>query len=247
MSRKGLHNHYPVHTYGRLTPKHDKAVTEYYIPYLEMELKKAVESGQSTVIQTYIMALGNIGHPKILPVLEPYLEGKVQVTVFQRTLMVSALAKLAENFPKLARSILYKIYLNTMEEHQSALHRCLHSDADRSSFNHVTTNGRIYQDRQEQTRELGREVDFGEPGEPEGRWISNAGEESSRCKESTESKRLQLPLLSRIHYESNMDEGNIISHMMLKYIGSDDSLIPTLYTTPCSLLTETSSFLRSKW
>ncbi|XP_012139918.2 vitellogenin [Megachile rotundata] len=115
---KSIHNLYPVHTFGRLTSKHDQTLLQEYIPYLAGELKKAVREGNSERIQTYIVALGNIGHPKILSVFEPYLEGKEQATVFQRTLMVGSLSKLAVHAPKLARSVLYKIYLNTMESHE---------------------------------------------------------------------------------------------------------------------------------
>ncbi|KAK9500938.1 hypothetical protein O3M35_002099 [Rhynocoris fuscipes] len=52
------HNRYPVHSFGRLAPKYDRAVVEQYIPYLEQQLKKAVQQGDSPRIQTYIRALG---------------------------------------------------------------------------------------------------------------------------------------------------------------------------------------------
>nr|ACU00433.1 vitellogenin [Bombus hypocrita] len=226
VNRKGLHNHYPVHTYGRLTPKHDKTVTEYYIPYLEMELKKAVESGQSTVIQTYIMALGNIGHPKILPVLEPYLEGKVRVTVFQRTLMVSALAKLAENFPKLARSILYKIYLNTMEEHQvrcTAVFILMQTDPPLTMLQRMAEFTKI---------DNSKHVNSAVKSTLESLANLKDAEYQTLAKKARAAKNLLSPSDYSYHYshgyitESIMDDGNIISHMMLKYIGSDDSLIP---------------------
>ncbi|XP_053979658.1 vitellogenin-like [Hylaeus volcanicus] len=113
-----IHNRYPVHTFGRLTSKHDTVVVEKYIPYLARELTKAIKDGDSPRIQTYIVALGKIGHPRVLSIFEPYLEGKETITVFQRTLMVSSLSKMTMMFPKLTRPIFYKIYLNTMEAHE---------------------------------------------------------------------------------------------------------------------------------
>lgn len=221
-----MHNHYPVHTYGRLTPEHDQAVTEYYIPYLEKELMKAVDSGQSTVIQTYIMALGNIGHPKILPVFEPYLEGKVQVTVFQRTLMVSALAKLAESFPKLARSILYKIYLNTMEEHQvrcTAVFILMTTDPPLTMLQRMAEFTKIDRNKHVNSAVKSTLESLADMKDPEYQTLA---------KKARAAKSLLSPSDYSYHYshgyatESITDEGNIISHMFLKYIGSDDSLIP---------------------
>lgn len=109
------YNRYPIYAFGRMTPKEDKAVVETYIPYMAKQLKEAVKDGDSTRIQTYIMALGNFGHPKILSVFEPYLEGKVPVSNFQRLMMVASLRKLSDVNPGLVRSVAYKIYLNVKE------------------------------------------------------------------------------------------------------------------------------------
>ncbi|XP_071865217.1 vitellogenin [Bombus fervidus] len=226
VSRKSLHNHYPVHTFGRLTPKHDQVVTREYIPYLEKELKKAVESGRSTVIQTYIVALGNIGHPKILPVLEPYLEGKVQLTVFQRTLVVSALAKLAEGFPKLARSILYKIYLNTMEAHQvrcTAVFLLMTTDPPLLMLQRMAEFTKIEKNKHVNSAVKSTLKSLANMKDPEYRTLA---------KKARAAKNLLTPNEYSYHYshgyatESITDGGNIISHMILDYIGSDDSLVP---------------------
>ncbi|KAK9500939.1 hypothetical protein O3M35_002099 [Rhynocoris fuscipes] len=112
------HNRYPVHSFGRLAPKYDRAVVEQYIPYLEQQLKKAVQQGDSPRIQTYIRALGNTAHPKILAVFEPYLEGQQQMSEFQRFTMVASLDKLIKVNASLARSVLFKIYQNSGEAPQ---------------------------------------------------------------------------------------------------------------------------------
>ncbi|KAG7213605.1 hypothetical protein KM043_002858 [Ampulex compressa] len=115
---RSLHSRYPVHSFGHMVSKHDRTVLEKYIPYLSEQLHQAVKDEDSPRIQTYAFALGDIAHPNILAIFEPYLEGKHPVTTFQRTVMVASLSKLAEMNPKLARSVLYKIYLNTLEAHE---------------------------------------------------------------------------------------------------------------------------------
>lgn len=115
---KTIHKRYPVHTFGYLTRQGDTVVTETYIPYLAQQLEEAVTKEDSHKIQIYITALGNIGHPKILQVFEPYLEGKKPMTDFQRTLIVASFGRLIDVQPKLARTVLYKIYANTGEVYQ---------------------------------------------------------------------------------------------------------------------------------
>lgn len=113
-----IRNRYPIHSFGRIDSKHDRAVLETYIPYMANQLKEAIKEGDSPRIQTYISALGNFGHSKILLTFEPYLEGKQPVSKFQRLMMVGALARVAETNPELARSVLYKIYANVMDAHE---------------------------------------------------------------------------------------------------------------------------------
>lgn len=81
-------------------------------------MKKAVEEGDSKKVQLYTTAIGRTGDSSMLSVFEPYLEGRKQVSPFQRFVMVISLNKLAENKPKLARSVLYKIYANTADHHE---------------------------------------------------------------------------------------------------------------------------------
>jgi hypothetical protein len=112
------HNRYPVHSFGRLSPKNSTVVAKTYIPYLASQLKQAVKKGDSPKIQVYIRALGNTAHPKILEVFEPYLEGEEDMSDFQRLVIVASLDQMTMVYPKLARSVLYKIYKNPGEAHQ---------------------------------------------------------------------------------------------------------------------------------
>lgn len=88
VNNQSAYNYYPVHSFGRLADRHYEIVVKEVIPYLAKELKAAVRDEDSQRIQVYIRALGNLGHPQILAVFEPYLEGHVQVTPFQRLAMV---------------------------------------------------------------------------------------------------------------------------------------------------------------
>lgn len=107
---------YPVDIFGSFrTHTGRKFMVSEYIPYLTAELRKAVAEADSHKIQVYISALGLIGHPSILIAYEPYLEGHEQVSQFQRLHMVQSLERLVRNYPRLARTVLYKIYQNSRE------------------------------------------------------------------------------------------------------------------------------------
>lgn len=118
VDRNTIHNHYPVHTFGRPTPKENRVVAEQYIPYFGQQLEQAIQEQDSQKIQVYIRALGSMAHPKIVRVFEPYLEGKRPMTTYQRTLVVVSLLKLTKTHPRLARSVLYKTYANVGEAYQ---------------------------------------------------------------------------------------------------------------------------------
>lgn len=112
------HDNYPVHIFGRMVPKRFPPLTEEFIPYLARSLNEAFNESDSRRLQVLIRALGNVGLPSILPIFEPFLEGNRNASKFQRQLMVSALDKLANLFPKEAAAVLLKMYENTGESHE---------------------------------------------------------------------------------------------------------------------------------
>lgn len=109
---------YPVNTFGRLADRNNRIVAEVVIPHLAEKLSEAVRRRDSPNVLIYVRALGNLGHSDVLSVFEPYLEGKKVVTDFQRLAMVVALDQYRLNYPKTARSVLYKIYQNVGERHE---------------------------------------------------------------------------------------------------------------------------------
>ncbi|XP_044765434.1 vitellogenin-like [Coccinella septempunctata] len=110
------HREYPTHSFGRFdTQSGQEFVKNEVVPYFTKSLRDAVKDGDSQKIYAYIHALGEIGHPDIFKSFEPYLEGKTPCSQFQRLLMVLSLYRVSIVEPKLARSVLYRIYQNIGE------------------------------------------------------------------------------------------------------------------------------------
>lgn len=93
-------------------------VVETVIPRLSLELKKAVEEGDSSKAQVYIRSLSNLARPEILKVFAPYLEGRIVVTNYLRTQIVISLETLAKLKNEDVRAVLYSILKNTAEPYE---------------------------------------------------------------------------------------------------------------------------------
>lgn len=118
VNNHSAYSYYPTHAFGRLAPQKYQIVQQKVIPYLEEQMKKASKHSDSHHMLVYIRALGALAHPNILKAFEPYLEGKYECTQFQRLAIVVSLQKLANHYPKLARSIYFKIYQNSAERYE---------------------------------------------------------------------------------------------------------------------------------
>ncbi|XP_046405328.1 vitellogenin-like [Ischnura elegans] len=118
VSKTSARRSFPVYAFGLLSPINPREITEEYIPYMAKQLRLAVKDGDSHKMQVYIQALGNLAHPMILGAFEPYLEGKVPMSTFQRTLMVASLNKLSKVCPHIARRVLFNMYRNVEESHE---------------------------------------------------------------------------------------------------------------------------------
>lgn len=145
-------NYYPKQTFGRLATKGMELITKEVLPYLQHQLERAVSDRDNYKIQVYIRAIGNLGHVKILSVFEPYLEGKQQITNFERMSMIVAMNKLAINYPKDAQAVLYKIYQNVAEAHEvrcAAVLQLMRTKPDAAllqrmaEFTNVDTNNQV--------------------------------------------------------------------------------------------------------
>ena len=226
INRKTLHNNYPVHAFGRMVSKDDQAVSDEYIPYLVRELKNAIKDGKSPKIQTYILALGNIGHPKILAVFEPYLEGDEKVSVFQRTMMVASLGKLAEMHPKLARSVLYKIYMNTMEAHEvrcTAVFLLMKTNPPLSMLQRMAEFTNYDTNKQVNSAVKSTIQSIAELSNPESMDLIRKARAAMNLLSPTDYSYLY----SHGHISDRIvEEQNLAQRSIINYIGSDDSLLP---------------------
>lgn len=112
------HNLYPTHTYGRLADKYDNFVLEKVLPPLADDLEKAVQQNDNSKAQIYVKAIGNLGHPHILKVFAPYLEGKIRVSTYLRTHIINNLQVLAAQRDDSVRRVLYSLLKNTAEPYE---------------------------------------------------------------------------------------------------------------------------------
>lgn len=112
------HNFYPTHMYGRLARKYDNFVLEQILPPLSEDLKNAIQQQDSVRSQVYVKAIGNLGHPEILKVFAPYLEGQIKVSTYLRAQMVLNLNVLSYQRNRQARAVLYSILRNTAEPYE---------------------------------------------------------------------------------------------------------------------------------
>ncbi|KAJ8680081.1 hypothetical protein QAD02_015868 [Eretmocerus hayati] len=118
VDRRAARKRYPLNIFGRLFSKNNKDLHTIYLPKLMSELESAIEEANTRKVQLYSTAIGKIAHPRMLAIYEPYLEGKKPISLHQRLVMVLSLDKLAEVFPKIARSVLFKIYINNEDSYE---------------------------------------------------------------------------------------------------------------------------------
>ncbi|RZC42857.1 vitellogenin [Asbolus verrucosus] len=147
VNRANSHNKYPVYSFGPFNSEKGRTfVMDKLIPYLSQKLEEAIANADTQDIHTYIRALGNVGHQRILEVFEPYLEGQKKASHFQRLLMVVALDNLAESNPRVARSVLYKIYQNPNEDEQvrvAAVSRLICTKPSASMLQHIASHTNV--------------------------------------------------------------------------------------------------------
>lgn len=110
-------NYYPT-VYGRWWDRDSDFVSSKVLPYYAAELKKAIKDKDAPKALYAIRAIGNLGHSQAAEVFEPYMSGKERATDFQRLAIVLALDKYADNHPKTAQTVLYKIYQNKGETNE---------------------------------------------------------------------------------------------------------------------------------
>merc|ERR550534_1736337 len=105
---------FPVNVFGEMcTPENPKIANEY-IPHLKAELSAANDEE----VHAAILALGTIGHDAVLPILLPYIEGKVTRNVSHRKMAIYALANVARKYRQTLLPIYSAIVFNQGENRQ---------------------------------------------------------------------------------------------------------------------------------
>lgn len=224
VDKRSAHNLYPVHTFGKMFSNKNSDLFKTYIPHLSHELRSAIKEGKSPKIQTLIVALGKIAHPKILAAFEPYLEEKEPASKHQRLLMVLSMHDLTDTYPKVARSVAYKIYANSGESHEircAAVRVLMKTNPPASMLQRMaeTTN---YDD----SKHVSSTVKSA---------IESASElESSQDRELRNNARAARGLLSKERFGPQYSR-NIVKDLLDKelkvkmqasYIGGKDSIVP---------------------
>ncbi|XP_011879024.1 PREDICTED: vitellogenin-1-like [Vollenhovia emeryi] len=218
--------YYPVYSFGRMVPKNDRALVETYIPYMATQLKEAIGEGDNPRIQTYIMALGGFGHPKILSIFEPYLEGSLRISKFQRLMMVISLNRLGENYPSLVRSVAEKIYINTMEAYElrcAAVYVIMNTNPPLSLLQRMAEFTHEDQDNQVNSAVTTSIEGLANSKEPELQELANKARIARKLlKPSTYTENYSQNILHEITVASL----NIAQTSFMRTIASDDSVMP---------------------
>lgn len=111
MNKALVHSHHHRHILGT-----SPDIWKIYIPALAQGLNIAMAEADSEAIQTYIVALGNIGYPDIFHVLDPYIDGRQYMSPFQRSSVILALSKMSARYPRDVIPVLLKLYKSTGED-----------------------------------------------------------------------------------------------------------------------------------
>ncbi|XP_011879025.1 PREDICTED: vitellogenin-1-like [Vollenhovia emeryi] len=218
--------YYPVDSFDHMVPKDDRALVETYIPYMATQLREAIDEGNNPRIQTYILALGGTGHPKILSILEPYLEGSLRISKFQRFFMVIALNRIGERNPSLIRSVAERIYGNTMEAYElrcAAVYVIMNTNPPLSLLQRMAEFTHEDQDNQVNSAVTTSIEGLANSKDPEFQELADKARIARKLlKPSTYTENYSHSILHEITVASL----NIAQKTFLSTIGSDDNIMP---------------------
>ena len=226
VNNHSAYSYYPTHAYGRLADAKYRIVQRVVIPYLSHQLNLASQKEDSVKMLTYIRAVGNLGHPEILNVFEPYLEGRMPATEFQRLAIVVAMSKLSQNYPKLARTVLYKIYQNAGERHEiraAAVFAIMRTNPPAAMLQRMAGMTHIEQSQHVASAVKSALESASELENPHNQQLAHA----ARAARKQLNPKIRSIQYSRTYLRDMvMDELNLAYSMQASYIGSDDSIVP---------------------
>jgi len=106
---------FPVHVFGVFCTEMTPEITTTYIPYMINELKTTTDVEYR---DTLIISLGTIGHEAVLPILFPYIQGKVAGdTTHVRLLTIMSLSHVVEKHSTVLIPAYMSLLNNPVEDH----------------------------------------------------------------------------------------------------------------------------------
>lgn len=229
VSNHSAYSFYPTHAFGRMASKNYRIVQRQVIPYLSHKMNLAAQNEDSQKMLAYIRALGNLGHPSILNVFEPYLEGKMPTTEFQRLAIVVAMDKLTETYPKLARAVLFRIYQNSADRDEvraAAVFAIMRTNPPAPMLQRMAemTNA-------EKSPNVASAVKTAleSAAELENPWDQELSENANAARKMLNPETPSAQNSRSLIIDYVMDELNLAYKMQASQVASDDSLAPKAY------------------
>lgn len=229
VNNHSAYSYYPTHAFGRLAPKKFTIVPKMVIPYLEQQLKKASKHQDSHQMLVNIRALGALAHPAILKVIEPYLEGKQQATEFERLAIVVSLGKLASHYPKLARSIYFKIYQNAAERYEvrvAAIFGIMRTNPDAPMLQRMAEMANNEPSSHISSAVRSALESAAELEHPDYRELSENAEAARQLLDDNSEDSEGVQYSSTNIQDWIMEEMNLAYKMQASHVGSEDTLLP---------------------
>lgn len=226
VSNHSAYSFYPSHAFGRLASKKYRIVQRKVIPYLAHKMNIASQNEDSEKMLSYIRALGNLGHPAILNVLEPYLEGKMPTSEFQRLAIVVAMDRLVELYPKVARSVLYKVYQNTADRDEvrvAAVFLLMRTNPPASMLQRIAGMTNVEKSQNVASAVKSALLYAAELDHEDDRELSENAQAAYRLLDSQEPAAQDSRTFL---YDYIMEELNLAYKMQASWIGSDNNLAP---------------------
>merc|ERR1711962_1997448 len=133
---------FPVHVYGEFCNSQTAKLTSSYIPYFAEELKSSSITPWEK--ESYIYALGTIGHESVVHILLPYIQGDVSdITPSQQRTAISSLIAVGRQYRETLMPVVSSIFFSPSEFREvrlAAFQMMLHLEPSLVEFQKIATS-----------------------------------------------------------------------------------------------------------
>ncbi|KAJ8705339.1 hypothetical protein PYW07_011166 [Mythimna separata] len=227
VNNETAHSYYPTHMYGRLARRHDRFVLDNILPRLSELLKQAIEAKEWSRALVYIKAIGNLGHPEILYVFSPYLEGRIEVSTHLRVQMIVNLRHLSNQKDKYVRAVLYSIMRNTAEPYEVRVAAILNLFMAHPTAEMMQVMAQMtHDDPSIQVRAVLKNgiLTAASLKEPRFWHLSRAAQS---VKEIVTRENLGMHYSNKFYINNYVIDGELENFQVASYIGGESSVLPT--------------------